>query len=117
MKPHLPTPRRGAALLAATLLGAALLPPVGALAQPQGAAKPQAQRGRFAGSIRLRARTRRKLTKAHADQRALFADQVSSAAQAAMLKRLPAASVSNSAREPVRTSTAGLQRKRTCMSS
>ena len=49
MKPHLPTPRRGAALLAATLLGAALLPPVGALAQPQGAAKPQAQRGRFAG--------------------------------------------------------------------
>ncbi|WP_374365577.1 type II secretion system secretin GspD [Piscinibacter sp.] len=49
MKPHLPTPRRGAALLAATLLGAALLPPVGALAQPQGAAKPPAQRGRFAG--------------------------------------------------------------------
>ncbi|MFO1336245.1 MAG: type II secretion system secretin GspD [Piscinibacter sp.] len=49
MKPHLSTPRRGAALLAATLLGAALLPPVGALAQPQGAAKPPAQRGRFAG--------------------------------------------------------------------
>ena len=49
MKPHLSTPRRGAAMLAATLLGAALLPPVGALAQPQGAAKPPAQRGRFAG--------------------------------------------------------------------
>ena len=49
MKPHLSTPRRGAALLAATLLGTALLPPVGALAQPQGAAKPPAQRGRFAG--------------------------------------------------------------------
>ncbi len=55
MKPHPTTlrsaTRQRAAALAATLLGAALLPPPGALAQTQGASKPQtqAQRGRFAG--------------------------------------------------------------------
>ena len=57
MKPHpslRPSKRRGPATLAAAMLGAALLPPAGALAQTpqaqaQQTAKPPAQRGRFAG--------------------------------------------------------------------
>lgn len=57
MKPHpslRPSKRRGPATLAAAMLGAALLPPAGVLAQTpqaqaQPAAKPPAQRGRFAG--------------------------------------------------------------------
>lgn len=57
MKPHpslRPSTRRGPATLAAAMLGAALLPPAGVLAQtnqaqPPAASKPPAQRGRFAG--------------------------------------------------------------------